>query len=574
MALVSAVHSPISRRLAQITTPRSRYLFPVLWAALLTFLIGGPWLLPGYLFGTDWPGPRQIQYPTDLSSFAPLQFVLATASAAFGAEATGKVLVLGILFTAALLASQAAPAKGFVPGTVAATIYVVNPFVYGRLHYGQLYLLAGYALLPWVARRLQILIRQPRLGAAIVSSVSLILLGILSLHLFLAAAVLAAALVIAHSISNRTHIAYLRRLAAFVLVVALGTFVASSYWIIPLLQGRGPEGSKLSGIGTADLYAFAAIPDQQLGLVPNLLGLYGFWAEAVGRFTPMKDFAPMWPAILVLILIVCGFGAFSALTRRHELLAPWVAGLLAAAIVALILEMGVSNPLTSGLVRWLDTNIPPYRGMRDAGKWAALLALTYSQLGALGAAALLRWIRKPDISGLGSEWVASGAVAVLLAVPLYYGNGLLYGAHGEIKPSQYPASWYAADRVLSSDSHPGRTLFLPWHEYMAFGFIQNQNKVVAPPGPNFFSVPLVVSLDPELPGIGPPPTPDQIALYNLVREGSQGNWAEVLASRDIKYILLAREVDWQSYKYLDTQPDLVLVRDFGSIALYRNVLIS
>jgi hypothetical protein len=32
--------------------------------------------------------------------------------------------------------------------------------------------------------------------------------------------------------------------------------------------------------------------------------------------------------------------------------------------------------------------------MRDAGKWAALLALVYSQLVGLGAVAILDWLRQ------------------------------------------------------------------------------------------------------------------------------------------------------------------------------------
>ena len=41
-------------------------------------------------------------------------------------------------------------------------------------------------------------------------------------------------------------------------------------------------------------------------------------------------------------------------------------------------------------------------------------------------------------------WIATGAlvavaIGLLLAVPLYNGNGLLFGMHGEIKPSEYPA---------------------------------------------------------------------------------------------------------------------------------------
>jgi hypothetical protein len=221
-------------------------------------------------------------------------------------------------------------------------------------------------------------------------------------------------------------------------------------------------------------------------------------------------------------------------------------------------------------VEWLDAHFSPYRGMRDAGKWAAVLALVYSQLAALGALAILDWLRKWDAPQARVEWIASIAAGLLLALPLYYGNGLLYGAHGEIKPSQYPPGWYAADRMLASDKHPGRTLFLPWHEYMTYEFIRNQNKVVAPPAPSFFSVPVVVSSNPEVPGIARPTDPDQVAITNLVRAGATGNWADVLAARGIKYILLAHELDWSGYSYLDSQPGITKVGDYGSISLYLN----
>ena len=146
--------------------------------------------------------------------------------------------------------------------------------------------------------------------------------------------------------------------------------------------------------------------------------------------------------------------------------------------------------------------------------------------------------------------------------------------HGEIKPSQYPPGWYAADQVLAADAHPGRALFLPWHEYMALSFVRNQNSVVASPAPTFFSIPVLVSADPGVPGIPPPKTRDQMLVTGLVQDGAQGKWAEGLASIGVKYILVAREVDWRSFGYLDGQPDLVKVGDFGSIVLYRNGLLS
>jgi hypothetical protein len=212
--------------------------------------------------------------------------------------------------------------------------------------------------------------------------------------------------------------------------------------------------------------------------------------------------------------------------------------------------------------------------MRDAGKWGALLALVYSQLSGLGAAAILAWLRRALRNPARAEWTSGFAAALLLALPLYYGNGLLFGAHGEIKPSQYPTGWYAADRVLVSDAHPGRTLMLPWHEYMSYSFIQNQNSVVASPAPSFFSVPILASANPEVPGIAPPASADQVAVAALVKEGSSGRWAEALAALNVKYILVAKEVDWKSYGYLDAQQGLTRVADYGQILLFRNNLVS
>jgi hypothetical protein len=105
-------------------------------------------------------------------------------------------------------------------------------------------------------------------------------------------------------------------------------------------------------------------------------------------------------------------------------------------------------------------------------------------------------------------------------------------------------------------------------------FVRNQNSLVASPAPTFFSTPVVVDTNPELPGGTASTDPDQFAVSELVRAGDQGRWADVLAAHNIKYVLLAREVDWQSYDFLNRQPNLTVVGDYGSIVLYRTDLIA
>ena len=57
-----------------------------------------------------------------------------------------------------------------------------------------------------------------------------------------------------------------------------------------------------------------------------------------------------------------------------------------------------------------------------------------------------------------------------------------------------------------------------------------------------------------------------------VVRGDKGEWAQVLAAHGVKYVLLSHELEWKSYSYLDFQPDMVKIADFGSIEVYRNSL--
>src|SRR3984893_7620425 len=487
-----------------------------LWAIALVLLVAGPGLLPGYLFGTDWPGPLHFSVPTDLSSGTVFDVVLVVVSAIISAELTTKLLIVVALLAGGLGAFRALPVGGFIPRGVASVIYVFTPFVYGRIHYGQLALIAAYALLPWITGRLLALMREPSWRYALILAAEPTARGFLALPLLIPGGLLLVAAGAAFGISRRADRTYLGQLGRNVALTLAGTAVTSSYWVIPLLSGANSQGQTIANFGAADLAVYSVTTDPNLGLIPNLLGLYGFWAEDAGRFTSMKAFAPLWPVVLTILIGLAALGAWAVIQKAPTLPSPgggervatlsaaaggrlefagarpWVFALLGAGAVALILEMGVASPVTEPVVRFLDAVFPPYRGMRDAGKWAALIGLVYAQLIPLGAIVLMRWVE-----GMKREVVGALATGLLLALPLYYGNGLLFGIHGEVQPSAYPAGWYQADQVLAADPHPGRSLFLPWHLYLALGFVHNTNNVVASPASSFFTVPTVVSQDSE-----------------------------------------------------------------------------
>src|SRR3984893_8275884 len=182
---------------------------PYLTAIALSLLIAGPWLLPGYLFGTDWPGPRHFSVPGDFSSGLLFDVVLVVVSAIISAELTTKLLILIALLAGGLGAFRALPVGGFIPRAMASLIYIFNPFVYGRIHYGQLALIAAYALLPWIAGRLLALMREPGWRTAFILAAELTALGILDLHLLIPAGLLLVGAGVAFGISRRGDRPYL-----------------------------------------------------------------------------------------------------------------------------------------------------------------------------------------------------------------------------------------------------------------------------------------------------------------------------------------------------------------------------
>jgi hypothetical protein len=534
-------------------------------------LVAAPWVVPGFLFGTDWPGPRRLDWPVELWSAAPVQVLLAMTSLALSAEIASKLLVIGFLFIAALTAYRAVPAGDFVPRAAASVIYTVNPFVYGRLHYGQVFLLAGYALLPWVASRVFRLVTQPNVGQGLILALSLALVGAFTPHLLLPAILLLATSGTAVFFGRWRNLAYVLGLTRGVATCAGAFVVLSAYWLIPYLTGHSVESKIISQVGSGDLAAYSSVADPSLGLFPNLLGLYGFWAENVQRFPSLKLFAPYWfPALLALLTLATIGASFVFFSRTSALgaLRWWVVSLLLAAVIGLLLEAGVAEPHIAPVVQWLDAVIPPYRGMRDAGKWASLLAVVYAQLVPLGVIAIRNWLRKrprriPNVAG-------ALVAGLALAIPLYYGNGMLFGMHGEIRPSMYPTGWYAVDRAMAADPKHDRALFLPWHHYLRLSFVRNVDSVVASPAPTFFSVPIVVSADAEVGGVPPPADPEQRTIGALVATGSRADWATVLAARNIKYVIVANEIDSGRFAFFAKQPGFIRVLGDDNIALYRN----
>src|SRR5205823_2023360 len=165
-------------------------------------------------------------------------------------------------------------------------------------------------------------------------AVELTILGVVDIHLLVPSALLLICAGIAFAIRRRSDRQYVANLARNLALVVGVTAIASAYWLIPLFSGTSSEGQTIARTGAADLVVYSASADPQFGLIPNLLGLYGFWAEDTGRFTSMKAFVPLWLVVLLVLILLGAFGVWAVIERRSEVEFPgarqWMFALLGA----------------------------------------------------------------------------------------------------------------------------------------------------------------------------------------------------------------------------------------------------
>jgi hypothetical protein len=193
---------------------------------------------------------------------------------------------------------------------------------------------------------------------------------------------------------------------------------------------------------------------------------------------------------------------------------------------------------------------------------AGLIALSYCVFAAFGINAFLGWLRTKTENGYNIA-----AVAILI-LPFVFMRIMFWGFHGQLTPQQYPADWFSVNQQLNQDTDDFAVLFLPWHQYMSFGFA---GRIIANPAPNFFDRTMVVSTDPELGGAASgPPSEREEAIGKLLAAPDRDDFASELTEHNVKYILVAKELDYQKYDYLAQTRGIEQAGDHPSLILYTN----
>jgi len=532
-----------------------------LWYGVLALVVLGPLLKPGFILTLDMVFTPRLRMPTDSSNGYLFHALMHGLNSVLPSDVIQKLLLFAILLLAGVGMHQLvqhlnradASLRTNIGAYIAGVFYVVNPFTYDRFMAGQYEVLLGYALLPWFVRLLLRFLAGPGWATALWLAGCALVISVVSVHSIGMMAVLAAT-ALGVALWRRRDIRWRARVWKFGLIV-IGVFlVASGYWLVPLLLGKGAVATQVAGMSGADQSAFATVGGNVAGKIGNIVRLQGFWVEARGMYDLPQAHVPAWGLIGLMVWALVITGGVSWWRARQRLT---VAVFGVSALMGGLLAIGI-------LGGWPAAYVPLLAGYREPEKFVALIALAYAVFAARGVSAASAYCQEQ-----GGRLFAVGAAVLLLALPFVWTPTMLYGFNGQLKPVHYPADWSAVNAKLTHDSGSFQTLFLPWHLYMRFGFAE---RTIANPAPLFFDKPVIVSDDPEFMGAAlSKPSPAKRTLARLLPNAERtDDLGKQLAALHIKYLIVAHEDDYRRYDYLAGRSDMHLVTKGATLDLYRN----
>lgn len=437
------------------------------WVVLLSALVLGPALLPGFALSYDLVfTPRQELLPgsigvgSGLPRAVPQDAVVALVETVVPGMILEKAMLLAIPVLAGT--GMLRLLRGTAAGVVGATLAIANPFVAQRLVIGHWGLLLAYALVPWalvVAQRLRAH-GDPWDGLRLVL---LVAAGSLtpSGSLLLSLVAVPPALLLRSRYSVRSRLL----LAAAVVATWLP-------WLLPALLH--PGGAEADPDGTRVFALRADAPD---GALMSALTGGGIWNAEVSL--PSRDTPFTWVfAAFVLVLAVTGATSLARLLGRG--VAGWWSGVALLGLLASLASVAIPGAWAA-----LLEAVPGGGLARDAQKLLAPWILLLAASAGMGAARLIGLVRDRT-----SRMIALAALAVL---PLACQPDLLWGAGGRLASVDYPSDWATARAIVAENPGPGDVVSFPWTAFRRFDW--NAGRTVLDPAPRWLTRTTVVSDD-------------------------------------------------------------------------------
>ena len=491
----------------------------------------GPALAPGSLLNLDLvlvpnpPVPRGVWgLGPELPRRVPMWVFMAWLSALLRGDLVGKLFVV-VALTLAFVGMYRLVSGSALTGLGAAALYAFSPFLLTRVAVGHWMVLWTMALIPWALDALLAPGRSP--GRVLLWSAALGVCGVYG-------GIAGGALVVSGLIVGRGERAG-RVLGAFVL--------GQLPWLVPMVVvgATAPSGS------LAASSAFAPSVDG-LGGVGRLLSGHGFWNTyfQIGR---TDELLGAIAGFAILGLAVLGSRDLPR-SRRGPLLA----------LAAISLFVAVSSQVT-GLSRAADwfTSTALGAPFRETQRYLLFYFLWAAPAAALGAARLARGLRGA-VSG--AVLAVPLAIAALLAGPAWWGFA------GQLTPVTFPREWATARAIVNRQ--PGTVVALPWYQYFSTSVADHH--LVLDVVPFYFGGDVVISSDPQLstrPDLERA-DPRERVIGSLVAVSRTGlRVSSLLAEEGVRWVVLQRDADWDTYRGILHDPGLQRVVDGRTLVMFR-----
>jgi Alpha-(1->3)-arabinofuranosyltransferase len=495
-----------------------------------------------------------------ISAAAPFNLLIHYLSIFIPAWLLQKLVLFTILTMAGWGAHRLVSSHG-IAAYYAGIIYMINPFTYVRFLEGQWQILWAYAFFPFAILAFMALLKQG--GRRNIIKVVLLstIVGLFHIAgfflLFFTFFIIFAVMTIIDHKEPGLFIENIKNIA----VSAGGFILLNLYWLIPVITSNNMIVNQLS---RADMLDFAPKAISRFGVMFDVASMYGFWR---GGYVNIKDILPFWWVLFILIMFLAIYGFVSKFRDTNQRLIVLSFGIIG--VISFILAVGAASEFTKPLFTLFWNHLPFFSGFRDSQKFVALLCLCYAYLGVLGinefSKAITKYWGKLQTIGM------SVIIVAALVLPLAY-SFIMFDFHGQLGVTDYPTTWEEINDYLNQDKSDFNVLFLPWHQYMEFSWLPNQQQTLRNPSEWFFDKPIISGDNIEMPGIYSEST-NPISNYVeflLSNSNEINNLGELLAPLNVKYIILVNDADYQNYDFLNHQKDLTVALAEPGITLFLN----
>ena len=545
--------------------------FPIFFFSFLSSVIVFPLLSPGYILTMDIAFIPKLPFP-DLFSpsffFSSLLWLLNLFTPSYILQ---KIMLYLVFFLSGWGMYRFVSKKYGWFGIYGGIYYAINPFVYERVMAGQWQFLLGYSILPFVISAIIVFFDEPSRKNTVILGIWSYLLISLAIHFTLVLLVILLIYGLIHAFYNKGKILIaVRHLILFGVIL----IILNANWLVPTILGSSDVSQIISLFDSSDLTAFQSVPDKNFGLIFNLLSGYGFWPEAYDYFILPKSIIFLWPILSLLLISLSLYGLSRMFLEKEKSSFPEFMTFFVLFLISLDFAGGVALKSFGNIVYYLYEKLPLLRGFREPQKLVGVMMFCYAFFGSVGLASLMNKLKKGSVFYL--------LCFMFLFLPFVYSPTVFGGFWGQLKPVFYPESWSEVNNILTQDKNDYTVIFFPWHQYMRFRF--NGNRIAVNPAEYFFSKKILTSKNYETASLD---SHDQRlealhveGLLSIEKTGinllgdvvdQKIMWGESLSPIGVKYVILAKEDDWNKYKFLDRQSDLKKIYDDNDLILYQNM---